>query len=426
MSKQDSASKCHDIQVSIGGKEVPDFELIPKIGMMVSLALHIRGLPMMEYEKLRLVSSHYFGIPTMVFKEIITNLAEIEFVNLYTEKGNIKKVTPTVPYFDNIYTKVGEFAYDIGFSEPEAVALKILTQLSQSPTEKSNIYSLGAEKKILDRNLIIGVEGGYIYSERMRGKDILLSPLFFSENHQLFADLTAKSGAKTVQRILELIKKAQGWPLSIIEKTMMINDEVITVDELKLIKRLAQDGAIKPPAITTAHAGKNYFLFPPAPGNSKLNPTNREIYERAMALIASVRQGQLLANKYAIRNPLWILNSLKSTGWLRPTTETKVQYQLLALMRVGKIESTGGGWHKFVLINTDENIKALDLAITLLETGNISNMEINQEARIALQKDQTYVESAISSATLRKEGKIELDEETKIELENLLLKGAAI
>lgn len=424
MNREESASKCHDIQVSLDGLEVPDFELIPKIGMMVNLALHIRGLSTIEYDVLRMVSSHYFGIPTMVFKDIVTSLADIEFVSLYTQKGTIKSVTPTVPYFDSVYDKVGEFAETSGFSEPETAALAILEKLSQAPTEKSNIYSIGAEKKIVDRNVQIGVEGGYILNQRARGKDILISPLFFSENYQLFADLAAKSGAKTIQRILELIKESQGWPLSIIEQTKTVNGKSVTDDEIALIKRLAQDSVIKPPAITTPHAGQNYFLFPPAPGNAKLNLSNKEIYERAMALIASVRQGQLLAKRYPIRNPLWILNSLKSTGYLRPTTETQAQYQQLAIMRVGRIIPTGRGWHKFVLIDTEENVRALNLAISLLSTGSIANMEIDQEARIALQKDQTYIESIISSSKLRKDGKIELDEETKEEIDNLLLKAS--
>lgn len=425
MNREENASKCHDIQVTLDGKDVPDFELIPKIGMMVNLALHIRGLSTIEYDVLRMVSSHYFGIPTMVFKDIIASLAEIEFVSLYTTKGTIKTVTPKVPYFDSVYNKIGEFAEMSGFSEPEEAALSILEKLAQAPTEKSNIYAIGAEKKIIDRNVQIGIEGGYILKERARGKDILVSPLFFSENYQLFADLAAKSGAKTVQRILDLIKESQGWPLSIIETTKMINGKAVTDDEIVLIKRLAQDSVIKPPAITTQHSGQNYFLFPPAPGNAKLNLSNKEIYERAMALISSVRQGQLLAKKYPIRNPLWILNSLKSSGFLRPTTETKAQYQQLAIMRVGRIEHTGSGWHKFVLIDTEENTRALDLAISLLSTGSIKNMEIDQEARIALQKDQTYIESIISAGKLRKAGKVELDEETKEEIDNLLLKASA-
>lgn len=421
MNREEFASKCHDIQVSLGGTEVPDYELIPKIGMMVNLSLHIRGLATVPYDQLRLVSSHYFGIPTMVFKDIITSLADIGFVSLYTEKGTIKTVTPTVPYFENIYDRVGEFAEISGFSEPEQAALTILEKLSEAPTEKSNIYSIGAEKKVIERNVQIGVQGGYILSERTRGKDILISPLFFSENYQLFADLTAKSGGKTIQRILQLIKDSQGWPLSLIETTKMINGNAVTDEEISLIKRLAQDSIVKPPSLKTPHSGENFFLFPPAPGNSKLNFSNKEIYERAMALIASVRQGQLLADKYAIRNPHWILSSLKDKGYLRSSTEAQAQYQQLAIMRVGRLQEVSPGWHRFTLIDTEENVRALKLAISLLSTGSVSNMEIDQDARIALQKGQTYIESIISSKTLRKDGKIELNEEMKEEVDNLLL-----
>lgn len=50
MERVEKASKAHDIHVSLEGKDVPEFELIPKVGMMVSLSLHIRGLPAMEYD----------------------------------------------------------------------------------------------------------------------------------------------------------------------------------------------------------------------------------------------------------------------------------------------------------------------------------------------------------------------------------------
>jgi hypothetical protein len=53
------------------------------------------------------------------------------------------------------------------------------------------------------------------------------------------------------------------------------------------------------------------FIFTPRPGNIKLNAANREIYERAMALVSCVRKGQLLHDKYRIRLPVRILESLK-------------------------------------------------------------------------------------------------------------------
>jgi len=71
---------------------------------------------------------------------------------------------------------------------------------------------------------------------------------------------------------------------------MKIGNEPITKEELNLLKNLAQNGIVKPPSITTPHAGSQYFMFSPMPGAGKLNPANREIYERAMALVASVRQ----------------------------------------------------------------------------------------------------------------------------------------
>jgi hypothetical protein len=424
MESVEKASKSHDIQVALEGRDVPEFELIPKVGMMVNLSLHIRGLPLMEYEKLRLVSSHYFSVPTMVFKEIVQYLAEVEFVRLFTEGSTIKKVLPQVPFFDDIYQTVGEYAVtEHKFNEQEEIALTILSQLSNSPTEKSNIYGSGAETKVIDRTLKIGVDGGYILSKRARGKDILISPLFFSENVDLFTDMTAKAGATKIKRILNLIGKSQGWPLSIIEKTLNINGQEITKEDLLIIKRLAQDGAVKPPSITTGHAGKNLFLFTPAPGNSKLNPSNKEIYERAMALVSSVRQGQLLSKKYPILWPDKILRALKRDGWLKPTSETYAQYHQLAIMKVGRLEKTDGDRYKFVLNSSDENLRALDLAIKLVEDGKIGDMEVNQEAKIALQKDQTYIESIISSTELRKREKIELGEEAQAEFENLLIKG---
>lgn len=419
------ASKCHDIQTSLGHKQVPEFESLPKIGMMVNLALHIRGLPVLEYDKLKLASAYYFGIPALVFGEIIRDLAEIGFVQLISQGSTIQKVVPKVPFFQSLYEQIGSFALSNNFNEPEQLALKILSKLADSPTEKSNLYGFGADKKLMLRNLQIGEQGGYIISKKARGKEIMLSPLFFSENPEVFADLTAKSGAKKVQTIIALIKQAQGLPLSIIEKTLEINGNKITSEDFKLIKSLAQDGMIKPPSISTPHAGQNYFIFTPTPGASKLNSTNKEIYERAMALIASVRQGQFLAKEYRIYWPVKILRALKRNGYLRPTTEAQSQYSQLALMRVGRLTPDGNG-HRFALIQTDENVAALNLAIDMLETGEITNMEVNEDARMALQKDQSYIESIIASTKLRESEKIALDEETKEELDNLLIKGITI
>jgi hypothetical protein len=419
-------SKCHDIQISLGGKEVPEFEAIPEVGMLVRLALHLRGLPMIKYDTLKLVASYYLKIPSIALKNLVLILGDIEFIRIDSEGDTIKSILPTVPYFDDIYSGIGEYV-DIkkNFNEPEIVAITILQKLSDSPIYKSSLYELGAESKLITRNLQIGDEGGYIVARKARGKDILINPTYFSENADIYADLVAKAGAKQVQRLLKLIKQCQGWPLSLIEANKEINGEKVTDEEIQLLKRLAQDGAVKPPAVKTSHAGINYFMFPPTPGIAKLSHSKKEVYERAMAITASVRQGQLLPKEYAIKWPVALLSALRRNGYLRANTEALEQYRKLTVMRVGYLQDVGFGFYRFYLYDTQENYEAVDIAISMLSNSSIQGLEIDEDARIALIKDEEYIESIVSSQKLRDIETISLSEEQKEEIDNILLGGVS-
>ncbi len=127
--REELASRCHDIQVSLGNKEVPEFDALTEIGMTVRLAIHLRGLPLIKYEVLKLVAFHYLKIPGVILKNIISNLYEVGFVKVDSEGDTIKSILPTVPYFDDLYDGVGEFAEKSRtFNEPEQVALTMLTK----------------------------------------------------------------------------------------------------------------------------------------------------------------------------------------------------------------------------------------------------------------------------------------------------------
>lgn len=421
--RQEFALRCHDITIGLGSKDVPDFETLTEIGLMVKLALHIRGLPMISYETLKMAAHHFLGIPPIVCKNLIYNLAEIEFVKVNKEGSTIKGVLPTVPFYEDLYEQVGEFAEVQNVNETEQLAIRILKKLTDSPISSSWVYQLGADKRLVERNLIIGKEGNYIINKRSRGKDILLSPIYFSENSDLFSDLVAKSGAKTVRKILELIKHSQGIPLHIIETKKEINGIKLTDQEISLLKSLAHDSIIKPPSIQTSHAGENYFLFTPKPGDARLSPTKREIYERAMALVSAVRQGQYLPKKYAIRSPYAILRKLKNDYEIGTNTEAAEQYHQLTVLRVGRLVSTANGWHKFVLIDKEENIEAINLAMDLIQIGEGQGLEIDDDVRLAISKGQTYIESLISANKLKERESVALSEEHQEELDNLFLGG---
>lgn len=425
-SRIEVVNKCHDIQVSLENKSVPEYESVAEIGMMVRLALHLRGLPQIDYKILKLVADYYLQIPALILKNIVQDLAEIEFVKIDKEGHTIKSILPTVPYFDDVYETIGEFAdKEKSFNEYEQYALHILQKLSDTPLYKSNLFEMGAERKTVERTLAIGTQGGFLVERHARGKNIVLSPTYFMENAELYTDLVAQTGTKSIEKINKLLRDSQGWPLSIIEKRHELCGTRLSDNEILLLKRLALDGAIKPPSIQTSHHGNNYFLFTPTPNIVRLHPGKKEIYERATALVASVRQGQLLPARYAIRAPYRLLTSFKEKGFLNANTEAFEQYKKLTIMRMCRLEDAGGGWHRLVLNDTPENREALDIAISILQRGAAMGTEIDEDARFALTQDQKYIESQRAAAKLRESQPVALSAEQQFEIDNLLLGGMA-
>jgi hypothetical protein len=421
-------ARCDEIQTSLGQKEVPEFETIPELGMAVRLSLHIRGLALIDYQVLKMVANHYLGIPTLAVERIVKLLAEVEFVRVQSSGSTIKGVLPTVPYYDDLYDRLGEYATtERAFNEAEQLALHLVDKLAKAPEKIDALRnSTGADKKVFDRNLKIGVEGSYLVTRRHRGRDIILNPVYFSENSEVFADAVASSGANTIREVLDAVSHAQGWPLSLIESASRIGQVDIAPDQVQLLKRLAQDGAVKPPMIETTYAGTNHFMFTPTPSGVALSPSKREVYERAMAIVAAVRQGQLLPREYAIRSPGAVIYTLMNNLKLgRATTEATQQYKKLTHLRIARLEPTGGGFCELHIIDEPENREALQIAYALVSGDQLKGMEVDEHARKALQQDQQYVESLVASSNLRIRETIKLNSEQTEQLDLLFMRCGA-
>jgi hypothetical protein len=404
------AARCHEIQTSLGNK-VSEFDDLVIIGMAVKVALHIRGLPLIDYEILKMVCNYFLDIPPFVVQRIVTLLADIQFVILQTEGKSIKAVLPDVPYYDGLYDGIGDYlSKEVKFSEPEQLALAIVDRLAQAPENIDSLrQKMGAENLLFERNIKTGIQGQYLDLRRHRGRDILINPTYFSENAEIFADHVAATNSGGVANLLDLLKQNQGWPLSVIEDNLGIGVSSVSQEQIRLLQRLAQDGVVKPPTITTPHAGENYFLFTPVPFSKNLSPTKRETHEKAMAIVAAIRQGQLLPAKYAIRSPGAVLYTLKTNLRLsKATTEFTHQYRNLVHLRIGQLIDVGNDFHQFRIIDTPDNLEALDMAYNLVTSGNVSGLDIDEDAQKAMQSDQKYVESLLASAKLRESETIPL------------------
>ena len=142
-----------------------------------------------------------------------------------------------------------------------------------------------------------------------------------------------------------------------------------------------------------------------------------------MAIVAAVRQGQFLPKMYAIREPGAVLYTLKRDLKLsRATTEAANQYKNLVHLRVAQLTDVGNGYKELRIIDTEENREALNIAYDLVNAGIASGIEVDEEARQALQQDQTYIESLVATRTLQKTKKVPLTVQQQQEVELFLLK----
>lgn len=241
---------------------------------------------------------------------------------------------------------------------------------------------------------------------------------------QKFLQITLQSAVlSSVQKTLNLIRSAQGWPLSLIEKNGEILGTNISGDDIQLLKRLAQDGIVKPPTISTTHAGESIFIFTPTPGFVNVSPLKREQYERALAIVSAVRQGQLLPNRYRIRSPGAVLYTLKTELQLKPTSDYAEQYQNLVHLRVAQLVKLPNGYRQLKIIDTPENRESLKIAYTLVQGEIPPDLTVDKEAMNAMTGPQEYIESIISSRILRERETVTLSDETAYEISQLLLEG---
>jgi len=154
-----------------------------------------------------------------------------------------------------------------------------------------------------------------------------------------------------------------------------------------------------------------------------MTAANREIYEKAMALAAAVRKGQLLPEEFRIKSPQALLNDLETRKVIKANTEAAYQYKNLTTLGLGRLEHLGNGWYQFRLIDIPENIEAVRMARALLRGDRPEDLEVDTNARILLGQNESYVKSHLTSSTLRKDGnKTAISTRAHAEIDQYMLK----
>jgi hypothetical protein len=259
-----------DIQTGLGCYEVSEFDDLRTIGMAASLAVHLRGLPEISYGVLSQVSDACFDIPAPMLKPVLRLLKEVGMVQLYESGKTITKIDPTVPYFEDVYEKIGELSDEFTYNEVETATVRMLCELFTRPENKERLlHRTGMDAKLLGRCLQIGREGGLVTEHRARERTILVSPLYFADNTAALADLIAKTGSDDFQIVVGALTQHQGWPLSMIIAKQAIAGSPLAPLQVELARMLAAENVLKPPTIEIGGYSES-FMFTPRPGNARL------------------------------------------------------------------------------------------------------------------------------------------------------------
>lgn len=380
-----------------------EFRTLPLTGMAARLALHIRGKELMDYRQLSVVAAK-LGIRGTELDGVLEGLVDCGWVAVQRRGSAIQQLAENVPYFSDIYTKLGERASSQGFSELEQLSLTTLERASSGPVSVDRLLSEGVDPEALKVVTRLGEEGTYLSMTGSLQGAVIYSPLYWQEKPERLGELLKLFGEDTVRKAVESIKTLQGKPLDFLGAT----------PEDDMVRQAITLGLLPTPSVNSV-GGEKRFIFTPYMGNEKIEVLEKHVYEKALLLLSCLRYGQHFAQLTRIAYPQKILNALLDETRqhrIGPHSEIALQYSPLVVRGVGKVIRAIASGYFFQLIPTPENLKATRVALDLLTYG-----EPVQERGLLAEQDERalyvqadYKENLRSASDLRRKKQIRISQ----------------
>ncbi|MBW4493230.1 MAG: hypothetical protein KME26_09120 [Oscillatoria princeps RMCB-10] len=345
------------------------------IGKVATLAMHFKGLPYIQYGDSLLYAAAELGIRDLELPAVLRELEVVDFVRVIKSGDDIKRVDIRVPEFRDGYEELSNRWTELKPTETEQAGILTLNQLLTLPGKESDLAKLGLDSTELSILKDVMEAGQLLRTQAVSGDRFIYSPLAVDANPIAYLEWANKY-SDSVAKLLETLTANQGFPLSsfLNSDSPVVSDAILT--------------GVVMPVIIQGSTGKQEFIFAPRGG---LQPEERTIMEKARSILASVRYGQNFAAGRPINYPRAILRKLRDNkrfGKGHPDLHT--QYSLLTEKLIGRPVKEGFGWN-FEIIDTPENMKALDIAIDMLEIGESPTVKLNIEAQKALLSPHGYL-----------------------------------
>lgn len=345
------------------------------MGQALRLAQLIRGMDVIEnVDRLVAIASSQLHIDAMHFDNVIAALEEADLVQRRGTK--IYEKVRLIDFGEN-YERVGSLWMHKSPDTREIMTVATLNELVDTPKHTADVNAFsGAGRR--ERDLVLEVTKNAHLVEPIdvgTGDPVLFAPMMWDvEPHRLGQVLRQMKTASIAQVVHAVQEQPTGAEL----------DRMTMTDVERGLANRAVTVGLLPTVPVSSAGGEKAFTFLPYTGALISDPTEREILDRARALVACVRYGERHAVASKIRYPVALLRVLLDSSRdhaLEWHTEVRDQYAQLVKRGVGTIERRGS-WYRFRLIPSQENLRAVRLAIELISQGQIL------EERVRLDVDQ--------------------------------------
>ncbi len=360
-----------------GPKEVK-FKWTLLIGKAACLAMHLRGLLFVDDPAQLEYVAASLGIPALELPAVLRELEEVAFISVVKRGDEIKRVECRIPEFRSGYEDLGERWEQLKPSEVEQAGVATLDKLYRSPTPLSTFHGSLRGMSAADLSILKDVmqSGQLLNIHPVDGQQVVYTPLAVDGNPAAYLQW-AKRFPGDVQAVMNVLLEHQGLAL--------IDERVATMTALS---DAIGTGVLMPVQVNGA-TGSQRFVFAPKGG---LQPEERTILDKARAILACVRYGQGFAQGRAIKYPKAILDQLRTNKRFRKGhPDLFSQYGLLVEKLIGHPVHEGGGYWNFQVDDTPENLKALDVAIDMVEHGESPATHIDLDAQKALLSSASYL-----------------------------------
>ena len=358
------------------------------IGMAADLAGLIRGRDIIEkIDSLEVVAGETLDIPALVLPSVLEVLEGAGMVEVDRDRGRVTRILETVPVFRSVYEELGNSWTGRGPRQIEQELVTVVDRLARGPVPLESLTTdLGVEKSDVDTLYRIGVDTSVFKTAETADGVLLYSPYTAFENPRVMREAMVNHGPDELAAMFERVSKYQGLPVSPADPVLQ-----------DAVKR----GLLAAPGVVLPNGEMRPFAALPYMFDQRLTRERKMVLDKALAVLACIRCGQNYSSGTRAMDPVAVLGALRSRDALRSHPSHARQYKLVRDLGVVRFlpSEWGNDWVRPSLIRTEENLEAMDLAITLVQGDeSFSGREQNDDIKVLLGLDARSIKPLQSTA----------------------------